>query len=56
MSTATTTTAPWGHAEPTGRGLSFLTLLRVELAEAGALGGKRGWKSAYPVVQWAVQL
>lgn len=31
-------------------------LLRVELAEAGALGGKRGWKSAYPVVQWAVQL
>ena len=31
MSTATTTTAPWGHAEPTGRGLSFLTLLRVEL-------------------------
>ena len=31
MSTATTTTAPWCHAEPTGRGLSFLTLLRVEL-------------------------
>lgn len=31
MSTATTTTAPWGHPEPTGRGLSFLTLLRVEL-------------------------
>lgn len=31
MSTATTTTAPWGQAEPTGRGLSFLTLLRVEL-------------------------
>ena len=31
MSTATTTTAPWNHAEPTGRGLSFLTLLRVEL-------------------------
>ena len=34
MSTATTTTAPWGHAEPTGRGLSFLTLLRVELPMA----------------------
>ena len=31
MSTATTTTIPWGHTEPTGRGLSFLTLLRVEL-------------------------
>ena len=31
MSTASTTTAPWGHTEPTGRGLSFLTLLRVEL-------------------------
>lgn len=27
-------------------------LLRVELAEAAPLGSKRGWKSAYPVVQW----
>ncbi|MBY6163548.1 precorrin-6y C5,15-methyltransferase (decarboxylating) subunit CbiE [Mameliella alba] len=32
------------------------TLLRVELAEAGALGPRRGWKSAYPVVQWSVTL
>lgn len=31
-------------------------LLRVELAHAGAIGGKRGWKSAYPVVQWSVTL
>jgi precorrin-6B C5,15-methyltransferase / cobalt-precorrin-6B C5,C15-methyltransferase len=29
-------------------------LLRVELAEAAPLGGKRGWKAAYPVVQWSV--
>ena len=26
----------------------------VELAEAAPLGGRRGWKSAYPVVQWSV--
>ena len=31
-------------------------LLRIELAEAKALGSKRGWKSAYPVVQWSVTL
>ncbi|MEP3330908.1 precorrin-6y C5,15-methyltransferase (decarboxylating) subunit CbiE [Sedimentitalea sp.] len=31
-------------------------LLRVELAQAGPLGGKRGWKAAYPVVQWSVTL
>lgn len=30
------------------------TLLRIELAEALPLGRKRGWKSAYPVVQWVV--
>ena len=30
------------------------SLLRVELAEAGALGTKRGWRPALPVVQWSV--
>lgn len=30
------------------------SLLRIELAEAGPLGTRRGWKSAYPVVQWSV--
>lgn len=30
------------------------SLLRVELAEAAALGSRRGWKAAYPVVQWSV--
>ena len=29
-------------------------LYRIELAEASALGRKRGWKSAYPIVQWSV--
>ena len=29
-------------------------LMRIELAQAGALGKKRGWKSAYPIVQWRV--
>ncbi len=29
------------------------SLLRIALAEAGPLGGKRGWKAAYPVVQWS---
>lgn len=29
-------------------------LLRVELGEAAPLGPRRGWKSAYPVVQWSV--
>ena len=28
-------------------------LLRIELAEATALGRKRGWRSAMPVVQWS---
>jgi precorrin-6Y C5,15-methyltransferase (decarboxylating) len=31
-------------------------LLRIELALAGALGPRRGWKSAFPVVQWSVTL
>ncbi|MCA2011526.1 precorrin-6y C5,15-methyltransferase (decarboxylating) subunit CbiE [Cereibacter sphaeroides] len=31
-------------------------LLRVELAEAQPLGARRGWKSAYPIVQWSVTL
>lgn len=31
-------------------------LLRIELAQAGPLGPRRGWKSAYPVVQWSVTL
>lgn len=31
-------------------------LLRIELAQALALGPRRGWKSAYPVVQWSVTL
>lgn len=29
------------------------TLTRLELAQAGALGRKRGWQSAYPIVQWS---
>lgn len=32
------------------------TLLRIELAEAAPLGRLRGWKAAYPVVQWSVTL
>lgn len=32
------------------------TLLRFELAEAAPLGRRRGWKPAYPVVQWSVVL
>ncbi len=31
-------------------------LLRIELAQASALGPRRGWKSSYPVVQWSVTL
>jgi precorrin-6B C5,15-methyltransferase / cobalt-precorrin-6B C5,C15-methyltransferase len=30
------------------------SLLRIELAEAAPLGTKRGWRAAYPVVQWSV--
>ena len=29
-------------------------LLRIDLAEAGALGSKRGWQAARPIVQWSV--
>lgn len=29
-------------------------LLRIELANAATLGTRRGWRSAYPVVQWSV--
>ncbi|KPA21883.1 Precorrin-6Y C(5,15)-methyltransferase (decarboxylating) [Shimia sp. SK013] len=39
--------AVW-HAEKGGG------LLRIELAHANSLGRKRGWKSAYPIVQWSV--
>lgn len=28
------------------------SLLRIDLAQAEALGSKRGWRAAYPVVQW----
>ncbi|MGB1033591.1 MAG: precorrin-6y C5,15-methyltransferase (decarboxylating) subunit CbiE [Primorskyibacter sp.] len=31
-------------------------LLRIELAQAAPLGPRRGWKSAYPVVQWGITL
>lgn len=29
-------------------------LLRIELAEAQPLGTRRGWRAAYPIVQWSV--
>ena len=29
-------------------------LMRIELAHSQPLGSKRGWKSAYPIVQWSV--
>ena len=32
------------------------SLLRVELSEAAPLGPRRGWRAAYPVVQWSVVL
>jgi precorrin-6Y C5,15-methyltransferase (decarboxylating) len=31
-------------------------LLRAEISQAGALGPRRGWKAAYPIVQWSVTL
>jgi precorrin-6Y C5,15-methyltransferase (decarboxylating) len=31
-------------------------LLRIELAEAAPLGTRRGWRAAYPVVQWRTVL
>lgn len=32
------------------------TLLRIELAEAAALGARRGWRAHYPIVQWSATL
>jgi len=29
-------------------------LMRIEIANSKALGTKRGWSSAYPIVQWSV--
>lgn len=43
------TLAQW-HAKLGGE------LLRIELAQSAPLGPRRGWKSAYPVVQWSVTL
>ncbi|KEQ51905.1 bifunctional cobalt-precorrin-7 (C(5))-methyltransferase/cobalt-precorrin-6B (C(15))-methyltransferase [Sphingobium chlorophenolicum] len=31
-------------------------LLRIELAQAAPLGTRRGWRAAYPLVQWSVAL
>ena len=31
-------------------------LLRIDLAHAAPLGSKRGWRAAYPIVQWSVTL
>ncbi len=31
-------------------------LMRIEIAHAAPLGPKRGWKAAYPIVQWSVTL
>lgn len=31
------------------------TLMRIDLAEMGPLGSRRGWEPARPVVQWTVQ-
>ena len=41
--------AQW-HAEKGG------DLLRIELAQTVPLGTRRGWRSAYPLVQWSVSL
>jgi precorrin-6Y C5,15-methyltransferase (decarboxylating) len=30
------------------------SLLRFELSEAAPLGTRRGWRTAYPIVQWSV--
>ena len=32
------------------------SLTRIELAEAAPLGPRRGWRAAYPLVQWSVAL
>jgi precorrin-6Y C5,15-methyltransferase (decarboxylating) len=29
-------------------------LMRIEIANSKPLGTKRGWSSAYPIVQWSV--
>jgi len=39
--------ARW-HAARGGR------LMRVDISEAAPLGSKRGWRAAYPIVQWSV--
>lgn len=31
-------------------------LLRIDLSQAAPLGPRRGWKAAYPIVQWSVTL
>ncbi len=31
-------------------------LLRIELAEAAPIGSRRGWRAAYPLVQWSTVL
>ena len=31
-------------------------LMRINLSQAEPLGSKRGWKAAYPIVQWSVIL
>ena len=31
-------------------------LLRIEMASAAPIGTRRGWKAAYPLVQWTVTL
>ena len=31
-------------------------LMRIDLSQAEPLGSKRGWKAAYPIVQWSVIL
>ncbi|HEX7944015.1 MAG TPA: hypothetical protein VF495_05080, partial [Phenylobacterium sp.] len=31
-------------------------LLRIDIASAAPLGGKRGWRAAYPLVQWSATL
>jgi len=36
------------HAAHGGR------LMRFDISEAAPLGGKRGWRAAYPIVQWSV--
>ena len=30
------------------------TLLKIELSEPTAIGRKRGWKAALPILQWSV--